>query len=84
MIDFKSCIDQIELRDLRYHDNKFSWFNKQPNNPIAKKLDRAIINENWLSFYPISLAKFLAPEISNHTLCCIALDSLLPLAGTKS
>lgn len=46
MIDFKSCIDQMKMRDLRYHGTKFSWTNKQSDNLIARKLDRALINES--------------------------------------
>ncbi|KAL1189621.1 hypothetical protein V5N11_030477 [Cardamine amara subsp. amara] len=83
MVDFKSCIDQLEVRDLRFHGTRFSWSNKSPSNPIAKKLDRALINESWLNTYPSSLANFLAPEISDHTPCCIHLDCHIPQAGTK-
>lgn len=83
MIDFKPCIDQIEMRDLHYYGTRFSWANKQPDNSIAKKLDRALINEHWLGYFPRSLAKFLAPEISDHTLCCLSLDNQIPLGGTK-
>lgn len=32
---------------------------------------------------PRSLAKFLAPEFSDHTPCCIELDCPTPLAGSK-
>lgn len=83
MIDFKTCIDQLEIRDLRYHGTKYSWTNKQPDDPIARKLDRTLINEFWLDAYPRSLANFLAPKISDHTPCCITLDCPAPQAGTK-
>lgn len=83
MIDFKTCINQMEMRDLRYYGTKFSWSNKQLNDPIARKLDRALINEDWLEIFPRSIANFLAPENSDHTLCCISLDSPVPQAGTN-
>lgn len=74
MVDFKTCIDHLEMRNLRYHGTKFFWSNKQPDDPIARKLDRALINEYWLNSFPRSLANFLAPEISDHTPCCITLE----------
>lgn len=83
MIDFKACIDQLEKRDLRYHGCKFSWTNKQSDDPISWKIDRTLINEHWLNSYPRSVANFLAPEISDHTPCYIRLGSPTPLAGTK-
>lgn len=83
MVEFNSCLSQLEIRDLRFHGLRFTWSNKRPEDPIAKKLDRALINEHWLDLHPRSLAQFLAPEISDHTPCCIILDCPLPLAGTK-
>lgn len=83
MIDFNSCLHQLEIQDLRYHGEKYTWSNKRPDNPIAKKLDRALINEHWLNSYPCSLAVFHAPDISDHTPCCIEPIRPLPQAGTK-
>ncbi|CAH2080095.1 unnamed protein product [Thlaspi arvense] len=56
MINFKDCLDQLELRDLRYHGTKFTWSN--------------------------NLAQFLAPDISDHSPCCINLASAPPSVGT--
>lgn len=69
MRDFKACVDKLEIRDLIFHGPLFTWTNKQPDDPIAKTLNKALINEQWINAYPLSLAKFLAPEISNHSPC---------------
>lgn len=61
MVEFNSCLSQLEIRDLRFHGLRFTWSNKRPEDPIAKKLDRALINEHWLDLHPRSLAQFLAP-----------------------
>lgn len=83
MRDFKACLDQLEIKDLHSQGLLFTWTNKQPDDPKAKKLDRVLINENWITSYPLSIAKFLAPKISDHTPACVTFASPLPLAGTR-
>lgn len=79
MIYFNSCLSQLEVQDLRYHGSEFIWSNKRPEDPVAKKLDKALINEEWLNAYPRSLTIFLAFDISDHTPCCIEHDRPTPL-----
>lgn len=83
MIEFKACLDELEVRDLRYHGPPFTWINSQPDDPIAKKLDRVLINEVWLLTFPHSLAHFIPTVISDHTSSIINLEVDPPVAGTK-
>lgn len=58
MVEFNSVIQNLEVRDLRYYGPLFTWTNKQPDNPIAKKLDRVLINESWLLIFHNVLLTF--------------------------
>lgn len=81
MRNFKACLDYLEIKDLRYHGPLFTWTNKQPDDPISRKLDSALINEQWIGAYLHSLAKFSATEISGHSHYCVSLFASLPTAG---
>lgn len=77
----------IEMRDfminLRYQGCRHTWTNNQPENPITKNLDRALMNEKWGTRYPHNFANFLSLEFSDHTPYIIDLACPLPLAGSK-
>ncbi|CAG7901026.1 unnamed protein product, partial [Brassica rapa] len=83
MSDFKNTLSQLGLFDLRYLGPLFTWSNKSPSMPIAKKLDRFLVNYPWIASHPHSLANFLAPEISDHCPAILDLAVDLPRAGTK-
>ena len=83
MIDFRDTLLQTGLFDLRYQGILNTWSNKQPADPIAKKLDRALVNYEWISAYPNSSAVFMAPEFSDHTPCLLNFATRLPIAGSK-
>ncbi|VVA97124.1 unnamed protein product [Arabis nemorensis] len=83
MMDFKKCLDCLEVKDMRFHGPLFTWTNKRPSGPIARKLDRSLNNEGWFTAYPQGLASFLAPEISDHCPCLIDLAITKPASGTK-
>ncbi|CAH2051534.1 unnamed protein product, partial [Thlaspi arvense] len=83
MLEMRDCMMQLDLFVLRYQGPTFTWTNKQPADPCAKKLDRLLVNNHWLSNYPDSAASFLAPDFSDHAPCLLNLAFPLPLAGTK-
>ncbi|CAH2064195.1 unnamed protein product [Thlaspi arvense] len=83
MLEMRESMRQLELFDLRYQCSPFTWSNRQPADPCAKKLDRLLVNNHWLARYPQSAAIFSAPDFSDHTPCHLNLATPLPLAGTK-
>lgn len=83
MYQFQDCLLQAGLFDLRYFGPCFTWSNKCPTGPIAKKLDRLLVNCSTIAAYPNATDTFLAPLISDHAPCVLDLAYTLPSAGTK-
>lgn len=73
----------LGMDDLRYQGCSHTWTNKRPEEPITKKLDRALVNEKCLTTYPNSVASFLPFEFSYHTPCLINLACPLPSSDSK-
>ncbi|XVE49038.1 hypothetical protein DITRI_Ditri01bG0049900 [Diplodiscus trichospermus] len=64
--EFRECLHQLVVF---YHISLgplFTWSNKQHEGFIAKKLDRVLVNEEWLSTFSNSRVDFLPPGISDH------------------
>ncbi|XP_010431262.1 PREDICTED: uncharacterized protein LOC104715566 [Camelina sativa] len=74
---FRDCLLYSELVDLTYRGCSFTWWNKQTSNPIAKKLDRILVNEDWHHKFPSSFGYFGQPDFSDHSPCCITLNLIV-------
>ncbi|KAG7529879.1 Reverse transcriptase domain [Arabidopsis suecica] len=71
---FRDCLLEADLSDLNFRGCSFTWWNKRSANPLAKKLDRILVNENWLQLFPASLGFFGEPDFSDHSSCSITLN----------
>ncbi|KAK3218487.1 hypothetical protein Dsin_012457 [Dipteronia sinensis] len=66
MEDFAECLQALELDDLRFSGFLHTWCNKRSNGCISKKLDRVLVNNEWLVKFEHSEAGFLPLSISDH------------------
>lgn len=58
MDDFKNCVESLGLEDLSATSAFFTWWNSQDLHPIQRKLDRALINSDWLMNLGLAQAHF--------------------------
>ncbi|XP_010481131.1 PREDICTED: uncharacterized protein LOC104759967 [Camelina sativa] len=75
MRDLKHCLINSRLSDLPFCGNAFTWSNKHAIDPISKKLDRTLINDEWMVAFPNSLGVFGEPGFSDHSPSCVFLDT---------
>ncbi|XVE89222.1 hypothetical protein DITRI_Ditri19aG0133200 [Diplodiscus trichospermus] len=73
--DFTECIQHLAVFDHVFPSPRFTWSNHQADNVIAKKLDRVLINDEWLVAFPNSRVEFIPPGESDH---CPSLVQLCP------
>lgn len=72
--DFNNCLLDANLEDLNFRGTTFTWWNKRKLAPLAKKLDRALVNDEWYYAFPSSVAFFGPPEYSDHAVVTISLE----------
>lgn len=73
---FQEAVTDCSLVDLVFGGALFTWWNQRNGNPIGKKLDRALVNGDWLRLYPNSHAYFDAGGVSDHARCLIKLSGI--------
>lgn len=64
--EFAHCIRSIEVSDCSFSGPLFTWSNKQQAGYIAKKLDRSLVNMEFMSIFPSAHTQFISPGISDH------------------
>ncbi|XP_043725957.1 uncharacterized protein LOC122672561 [Telopea speciosissima] len=79
MAAFNDCIDDLGMDDLRRTGPMFSWSNKRAGSyHIDCKLERIIVNDNWLASFPSSSATFDTPGISDHSPISLSIQPYNP------
>ncbi|KAL4291160.1 hypothetical protein GQ457_14G012080 [Hibiscus cannabinus] len=72
--DIRDCFQSIGLSDHAFSGPLFTWSNHQEDNPLARKLDRDIVNPAWYKRFMHSTVEVLAPGISDHCPVLVTLD----------
>lgn len=76
MRHFQDVVQDCDLSDLAYVGPCFTWWNHQDVNPVGKKLDRALINNEWLAMFPQSFATFKPGGVSDHARCWVQISDV--------
>ncbi|XP_071740793.1 uncharacterized protein [Rutidosis leptorrhynchoides] len=69
MQEFIDCINMIEVDDIGSSCFNFTWTKslKNPNCGVLKKLDRIMINDDFIAKYPDAYGLFLPYLVSDHS-----------------
>ncbi|CAE6007528.1 unnamed protein product [Arabidopsis arenosa] len=73
--EFQICLNDNELSDLTSRGMFYAWSNERPDDPVLRKLDRAVVNEDWATAFPESVAIFDPPGDSDHSPCLVITDA---------
>ncbi|XP_077249405.1 uncharacterized protein LOC143888906 [Tasmannia lanceolata] len=66
--EFNNFIINCSLTDLKSLGQTLSWSNSSKSGDYKlRRLDRAIVNDDWLEHFPSSSANFNNPLISDHS-----------------
>lgn len=74
MRDFTSLLEDIQVFDHAFSGPLHTWSNNQEAHYIAKKLDRILINVDWLTAFPSSSVEFSSWNGSDHCAAILWMD----------
>ncbi|XP_074305823.1 uncharacterized protein LOC141641045 [Silene latifolia] len=73
MAPMREMIVQCQLQGLKTIGSYYTWTNKhEVGSKVYSKLDRVLINEDWLNIFPDSYANFLPEGLYDHCPCLIS------------
>ncbi|XP_021770231.1 uncharacterized protein LOC110734397 [Chenopodium quinoa] len=65
--DFKDFIDQMNFSEIKSKGSYFLWSNKAHSGPRTQtRIDRGLVNSEWLFQFPNVEAVYLPPSLSDH------------------
>jgi hypothetical protein len=77
-LEFGECLNDLEVIDLKFSGFFFTWNNKSEGAGfIARKLDRVLVNEEWLGRFGGTNVDFLSAGVSDHSPGLITVGSLV-------
>lgn len=75
MEEFPQFLAESNLADMDFRGTFFSWSNKRSEDPILRKLDKVLRNDQWRGDYPGAVSIFEAPGDSDHSPAVIHFDN---------
>jgi hypothetical protein len=77
-LEFVDCLNNLEVIDLKFSGCFFTWNNKSEGSGfIAQKLDRVLVNEEWISKFGGTKVDFPSAGVSDHSPAIITVDTLV-------
>lgn len=67
MTEFRECMLDLGLTDLRSTGEFFTWWTKSLQDPIYRKLDRLLVNGHWMDLFPEASCNFLPRGLSYYS-----------------
>ncbi|XP_074318758.1 uncharacterized protein LOC141655585 [Silene latifolia] len=70
---FQACLNTCGLTNMKATGAYYTWNNKQPpETRVYSRLDRILVNQDWLHRYPNPFANFLPEGMFYHTPCLVS------------
>lgn len=76
MLDFREFLTREGLVDLNSSGPEFTWWDSCKSDPCFKKLDRCIVNGQWISNFALSFARILPRGLSDHSPIVVSLGKV--------
>ncbi|XP_074278267.1 uncharacterized protein LOC141601860 [Silene latifolia] len=68
--DFRACVQYCGLTDIKAQGAFYTWNNKhEPQSRTFSRIDRFLINSDWMDLYPNAYAHFLPEGLFDHNPC---------------
>ncbi|XP_074293359.1 uncharacterized protein LOC141620366 [Silene latifolia] len=72
MAPFIDCLNDSGMIDIQATRAYYTWSNKQkPTDRVYSRLDRFMLNQNWMTTYPTMFANFLSEGVFDHCPCVV-------------
>ncbi|XP_074293658.1 uncharacterized protein LOC141620772 [Silene latifolia] len=68
--EFRACVQHCGLTDIKAQGAFYTWNNKhEPQTRAFSRIDRFLINSEWMDLYPNAYAHFLPEGLFDHNPC---------------
>ncbi|XP_074277721.1 uncharacterized protein LOC141601346 [Silene latifolia] len=77
--DFRQCMSYCEVNDIQAYGSFYTWKNKQdPTTGVFSRIDRFLVNIDWILLYPDSKAYFMNESNFDHCPCIVSRKPDIP------